>query len=129
MTLLSFRKSSTEAYSPNRRTVTACKLPNSRIGIGLSDCRGRGVVIAEVHSSSPLEGLVWPGEVIRSVRGMQGRVDATNLSNALRAAQSLEMIVETPLSIVDARSVFLLSNGDVETGRRGNGCGCSAPSA
>ena len=122
MTLLSFRKSSYEAPN-NRRSVSVRKIPNSRIGIGLTDCRGRGVVIAEVHSSSPLEGLVWPGEVIRSVHGMQLKMDAQNLSNALRAAQSLEIVVETPSALADARSVFLISNGDVETGRRGSGCG------
>jgi len=120
----------------NSRLVEVSKLANSRVGVGLT-MRGRDVTIAQVAASSPLEGHVFPGDVINlsgngSARLLDGLTstrapDANVLAAAFHAASQLSIQVETPTLLTSAYSVFILaSNGgdlgievdkDHETGR------------
>lgn len=84
------------------------------MGIGIVDlCRGI-VGVSEVAATSPLEGLVFPGEHIQldrsaaSSRWPSSAVsDAPTLSAAIFAASQLTLIVETPPSLTGSRSIYL----------------------
>jgi len=109
------------------REVTVSKMGNSRVGIGLVN-RNRRVHIAQVAATSPLEGLVFPGDIINLAgNGHGGKIldaltstrapDAVALSAAFHAASVLTLSVETPEPLANARSVFILmSQHDVELG-------------
>jgi len=108
--------------SGQRRVVSVSKLAESRVGIGLVH-KGRGVVaVAEVASTSPFEGLIFPGEIISLTPVANGGLsstrsptpivtaDAVALSAAFFAASQLSLNVETPPLLVGAESVFLHSS-------------------
>jgi len=108
----------------HRRLVSVSKLAESRVGVGLVHA-GRGIVtVAEVASTSPLEGLIFPGDIISMApaTGSSTRCptpsvstpDAVALSAAFFAASELNLNVETPAALVGARSIFLHSS-EMET--------------
>lgn len=57
----------------NTRRVRVSKLADSRVGVGLANGPGRTICVAEVFASSPLEGHIWPGDIIRGVSGTNVR--------------------------------------------------------
>lgn len=106
------------------RQVQISKLPESRVGVGLVNL-GRGVVgVAEVAATSPLEGLIFPGDIIqlgatsasagvsstRCPTPAGGTPDANALSAAFFAASDLCLTVETPPLLAEAQSIFLHSS-------------------
>lgn len=109
----------------DERIIETTKLPNSRIGIGLKNV-GKSVVISYVVASSPLEGKVFPGDIIRlsgdgrsSTRGptlTNPGADAKIVAEAFYAASHLMLSVETPSSLANAESVFLLHSEGEELG-------------
>jgi len=90
--------------------VRVSKLADSRVGVGLANGPGRTICVAEVFASSPLEGHIWPGDIIRGVAGtnLPPRSDAASLANIFRIASDLDLSVETPRALSDARTVFLI---------------------
>jgi len=105
-----FTKSSRE--QPGRR-VRVSKMADARVGVGLVQA-GRSIQIAEVSAGSPLEGHVWPGDIIKGVAGqpLPPRTDAHSLANVFCRANDLDIHVETPVALSDARTVFLIANAD-----------------
>ena len=117
--------------SIHTRNVEATKLPDSRIGVGLLQ-RGSAVIVHEVFASSPLEGLVWPGEIVklksmdhdhtlaanRPLRPSSAcrTLSAKALSEHCWQSSKLELIVETPAAISNAKSTWLFCEAASELG-------------
>jgi len=57
---------------------------------------------------------VWPGDIIRGVAGapLAPRTDAHSLANVFSQASELDINVETPALLSDARTVFLIANAN-----------------
>jgi hypothetical protein len=87
------------------------RVPALSVGIGLVD-RGRLIVVAEVFASSPLEGLLWPGDVIHGAGESQRSSplqSARKLASSLFATARVELSVETPADLAGATSAFLIA--------------------
>ena len=61
----------------NARRILVSKLAGARVGIGLMQGARHMLQIAEVSSGSPLEGKVWPGDIVRGVGGAPVRLQLT----------------------------------------------------
>ncbi len=115
------------------RLVEVTKMANSRVGVGLV-MRGRSVIVHQVAATSPLEGKVFPGDVINLAgNGLRAAnmidaltstraPDAHALSAAFHAASSLSITVETPALLASASSVFLLVSEADSLGIRVDKC-------
>jgi len=105
----------------NRRQVQISKEPASRVGVGLVNLRKGVVGVAEVAATSPLKGLIFPGDIIQpgttstATPNVGSSPDADGLSAFFFATSELALTVETPPLRAEAQSVFLRSSELGET--------------
>lgn len=77
------------------RTVTVVKPSNdTRLGVRLADVKGnKGVKITEIDPSSLMVGLIYKGETIMSINGMPCTDGHVAAATALKADQSLTLVI------------------------------------
>lgn len=78
------------------RTVTVVKpTPDTRLGVRLADVKGKhgGVKVTELDPSSLMVGLIGKGEIIMSINGIPCTDGHVAAATALRADQSLTLVI------------------------------------